>query len=48
MLEVEGSSTEAHGDIVFHVGEDDKGSVLKYAPLLVIFGKPKYLALVEP
>ena len=39
--------TEAQGDIVFHVGEDDKGSVLKYAPLLVIFGKPKYLALVE-
>lgn len=47
MLGLKGGE-EAQGDIVFHVGEDDKSSVLKYVPLLVLFGKPKYLALVEP
>ena len=42
------SGTEVQGDIVFHLLEDDEDAMLKYAPLLVLFGKPKYLALTEP
>ena len=42
------SGSETQGDMVFHLLEDDKDAVLKYLPLLVLFGNPKYLALVEP
>ena len=47
MLGLKGGG-ETQGDIVFHLLEDDEDAVLKYLPLLVLFGNPKYLALVEP
>lgn len=42
------ADSEVQGDIVFHLLGDDEDSVLRFAPLLVLFSNPKYLALTEP